>query len=108
MNFLKQPIFIICILFGVNVSLLAEATANEERGGLLYSIHCSTCHNSTIHWRDKMVVTDWESLKTQVKLWQSFSDLGWSEEDIIDVASYLNTHYYNFTNPEPKIITIKK
>jgi hypothetical protein len=108
MSILKQSIFTICILFGVNVLVLAEPTANEERGGLLYSIHCSTCHNSTIHWREKKLVTDWESLKAQVKLWQGFEHLGWSEVDIIDVASYLNTHYYNFINQEPKITTIKK
>lgn len=108
MHIVRLSIFTACIVMGANTLALAETQPNEERGGLLYSTHCSACHNSTIHWRERKLATDWASLKVQVKLWQGFTKLRWSEEDIIDVTSYLNTHYYNFTNPEPKFFTIKK
>ena len=108
MSLIKQSICTVCIGFGTITLALAETIPNEARGGLLYSTHCSACHNSTIHWREHELVTDWTSLKAQVKLWQGYTKLRWSEEDIIDVTSYLNTHYYNFINPEPKILTIKK
>jgi cytochrome c-type biogenesis protein CcmH/NrfF len=106
MSIIKQSIFAVCILIGTNAAL-AETIPNEERGGLLYSTHCSTCHNSTIHWREQKLATDWNSLKAEVYRWQRYTKLSWSEQEIIDVTSYLNSHYYNFINPEPKILTIK-
>lgn len=108
MSLIKRSIFTASIFFAANTFALAEIMPNEERGGLLYSTHCSACHNSTIHWREKKLATDWTSLKAQVKLWQGYNKLRWSEEDIIDVTSYLNTHYYNFISPDPQILIIKK
>lgn len=105
MRELKQSIFTVCLFLSINNLALAEAPPNEARGGLLYSTHCSACHNSTIHWREQKLATDWKSLKTQVRLWQGYTKLRWSEEDINDVASYLNTHYYNFISPEQKALT---
>ncbi len=108
MNSVKQVVFTVCVLIGANTFASAGTVPNEERGGLLYSTHCSTCHNSTIHWREKKLATDWTSLKSQVKLWQGYTKQNWSEEEIVDVTSYLNTHYYNFISPEPHILIIKK
>lgn len=105
MSLIKQSIFMICLSFATNVLVLAEARPNEARGGLLYSTHCSACHNSTIHWREQKLATDWKSLKGQVKLWQGYANLHWSEEEIIDVTAYLNMHYYNFVNTEHKALT---
>jgi mono/diheme cytochrome c family protein len=108
MNIIKQFIFIVSIFFGSNAAL-AETMPNEARGGLLYSTHCSTCHNSTIHWREQRLATDWKSLKAQVNRWQFYIGLDWREEDIVDVALYLNTHYYNFVSAESKALSqIKK
>jgi mono/diheme cytochrome c family protein len=105
MRVVKQSILIVCLFFSINRLVLAEAAPNEARGGLLYSTHCSACHNSTIHWREQKLATDWKSLKDQVRLWQGYTKLSWSEEDINDVTSYLNIHYYNFISPEQKAIT---
>ncbi len=105
MRLVKKLIFTVWLFFGTNALALAEAMPNEARGGLLYSTHCSACHNSTIHWRDQKLATDWKSLKAQVKLWQGYTKLRWSEQDIIDVTSYLNMHYYNFVGAEQKALT---
>jgi mono/diheme cytochrome c family protein len=105
MSKIKQSIFALCMFFGANVLATAETLPNEARGGLLYSTHCSTCHNSTIHWREQKLATDWISLKAQVNRWQRYTKLRWSEEDINDVTSYLNTHYYNFISTEPKAVS---
>jgi mono/diheme cytochrome c family protein len=72
---------------------------------LLYSTHCSTCHNSTIHWREQKLATDWTSLKAQVNRWQRYTKLRWSEQDINDVTAYLNTYYYDFISTEPKALS---
>jgi hypothetical protein len=104
MNIVKQLVFAACIFISVNKLALAETMPNEPRGGLLYSTHCSVCHNSTIHWREQKLATDWPSLKIQVKLWQGYANLNWTEEDIVDVSAYLNAHYYNFISTEQKVV----
>ena len=68
----------------------------ESRGELLYSTHCIACHTTQMHWRDKKVATDWESLKFQVQRWQDASSLRWSESDIQDVTRYLNESIYRY------------
>lgn len=78
----------------------AQTTNNSSRGELLYSTHCIGCHSTQMHWRDKKVAKNWDSLKTEVGRWQRASGLGWSEEDVTDVARYLNTLHYRFPAPE--------
>jgi mono/diheme cytochrome c family protein len=66
------------------------------RGELLYSTHCIACHTTQIHWRAKKVVVDWPSLKAEVRRWSGNGGLGWSEEEIVEVARYLNATIYRF------------
>jgi mono/diheme cytochrome c family protein len=65
-------------------------------GEQLYSTHCVYCHTSQVHWRDKKVAKDWASLIAQVRRWQSNAGLGWAEDEILQVAQYLNHRYYHF------------
>ena len=71
----------------------------QSRGELLYSTHCIACHSAEVHWRDKKLATDWESLRQQVRRWQANAGLGWSDEEINDVARYLNQRHYGFPMP---------
>jgi mono/diheme cytochrome c family protein len=85
-----------CILADANAQPMSE----PRRGELLYSTHCIACHNLQVHWSDKKLVKDWPSLRAEVRLWQKFSGLGWSEEDILEVARYLNTIHYHYPTPD--------
>ncbi|MDR6536787.1 hypothetical protein [Variovorax soli] len=66
----------------------------ESRGALLYSTHCIACHSEQMHWRQKKLVTDWASLKAQVRRWQAEAALDWSDDDVAEVARYLNEEFY--------------
>jgi len=83
---------------------LAQADAlpmrDATRGELLYSTHCITCHSAQVHWREKKLVTDWTSLQSQVRRWQGVSELGWNNEDIVEVARYLNALHYHYSTPD--------
>jgi mono/diheme cytochrome c family protein len=70
------------------------------RGELLYATHCLACHTTQLHWRDGRVATDWASLVEQVAAWQGRAGLGWSGDDIAEVARFLNQRYYGFALPE--------
>ena len=96
----KQLIFALCLCWGVHASAHDQLKLSESRGGLLYSTHCNTCHTAEIHWRKQKLATDWNSLKTQVRRWQTNIGLVWSEEEITDVAHYLNAAYYGFPDTD--------
>ncbi len=82
----------------VAVALAAPAAA-QSRGELLYTTHCSACHSEQIHWRSAKAVTDWTSLKAEVLKWQGMARLAWSEDDVTDVARFLNERIYRFETP---------
>lgn len=74
-----------------------------SRGELLYNTHCIACHTTHVHWRDQRLASDWGSLTHQVQRWQSNTHLGWNEQDVGAVASYLNTLYYHFPQPGERV-----
>jgi mono/diheme cytochrome c family protein len=86
----------------------SEPNIETSRGALLYSTHCIACHTANVHWRDKRIVTDWESLNNQVRRWQEYIDLGWSENDVAEVSYYLNAVYYHLPSANAKEIALKK
>ena len=75
---------------------LAQPTPVPTRGQLLYATHCIECHTTQIHWRDPSRVSDWDSLKAQVRRWQGNATLGWNDADIVDVARHLNDTIYRY------------
>ena len=90
---------VLVVLFAVFCSFAAaaaEPARDVSRGELLYSTHCVACHTTQVHWRDKKLATDWKSLKAQVSRWQNASGQSWGEQDITEVARYLNTLYYHY------------
>ncbi|HYR05577.1 MAG TPA: cytochrome c [Gallionella sp.] len=96
MTELGKLAFALLLLCGLPALANAKAGHSEARGELLYSTHCNACHVAEIHWREQKLATDWHSLKAQVRRWQTSIGLGWSEEEIMDVAHYLNATYYGF------------
>ena len=87
------------VLFGNLADAGAQQVRDATRGELLYSTHCIACHNAQVHWREKKLVTDWTSLQSEVRRWQVISGLGWSKEDIAEVARYLNDLHYRLATP---------
>ena len=76
-----------------------QPARDASRGELLYSTHCIGCHGAQVHWREKTLVTDWASLQAQVIRWQGVAGLKWSNEDVAEVARYLNTRHYHYPAP---------
>ena len=87
-----------------SIAAAAQSTpgATETRGSLLYSTHCVACHTSEVHWRDGKRVTDWASLNAQVRRWQNNVGLRWTDDDVSEVARYLNAVHYRFPAPDAR------
>ena len=93
-------LFVLFALLGDLADADAQPMRDATRGELLYSTHCIACHSAQVHWRDKKIVADWGSLQSQVRRWQGVSGLGWSNEDIAEVARYLNGLHYHYPTPD--------
>ena len=94
-----------CVLVGA--VLFGTPAGAQSRGELLYETHCIACHTTQVHWRDRRLATDWNSLQAQVARWQAAGSLNWSDEDIIAVTSHLNERFYGFKLPPgpPVVLT---
>ena len=96
MSLLIKFTFLITLLLFIQSSVYADDKRSDERGQLLYIAGCSACHTTQVHWRDKRLVTDWDSLLEQVTRWQYVANLNWTKDEITDVANYLNATYYKY------------
>jgi mono/diheme cytochrome c family protein len=83
----------------VATTALAQPAPSASRGELLYNTHCIACHTAEVHWRQQKLATDWTSLERQVRRWAGNTGLAWSDEEIVDVARYVNAAYYHFAAP---------
>jgi mono/diheme cytochrome c family protein len=90
---------LVCLVACALSAASAQPAAPSARGELLYSTHCIACHSREIHWRQKKLATDWASLNVQVRRWAGNAGLGWSDDEIVDVAGYLNAVHYRFAAP---------
>ena len=67
---------------------------DAERGRHLYENHCQGCHSSRAHIREGRKVRTRTDLSAWVRRWQRSQSLNWGEEEVADVAAYLNDTYY--------------
>jgi mono/diheme cytochrome c family protein len=78
------------------------------RGELLYTNHCGACHSTQMHWRDKRLAVDWDTLKAQVRRWQGIANLQWSDDDVLQVARYLNDTIYRYPQTSDRVSLLRQ
>lgn len=102
----QVPFVLIALSLAAAFALAAQSLAQPapSRGALLYQTHCIACHDTQVHWRDHKLATDWASLSAQVRRWQANTGLQWSDQDIDEVARYLNATIYRYPDSGPKPI----
>lgn len=65
-------------------------------GQLLYENHCTKCHTSIVHIRERKKAKNIQDVQAWVGKWQTYEKLNWDEKSINAVADYLVMHYYKF------------
>ena len=87
-------------LMSITVCLLAATpslpAANLDNGKALVDANCTKCHDERIYTRPDHRVTTLDGLKKQVSRCELALGLKWFDEDVDDVAAYLNQTYYQF------------
>jgi len=99
---LRRKSALAAFLFSIGSLALADSQPARapSLGELLYSTHCISCHSTQIHWRDRKIATDWNRLQSEVRRWQGVVGLGWTNQEIAEVARYVNALYYHYPTPE--------
>jgi mono/diheme cytochrome c family protein len=95
----RTKILVAGVFAVINATASAQTAPPASRGELLYTTYCIACHTAEVHWRQKTLAVDWASLNQQVRRWAGNAGLGWGDEEIVEVARYLNTVYYRFEAP---------
>ncbi len=70
--------------------------ADVSHGKTLQQKNCMTCHDDGIYARDNRKVSTLEGLHKQVKRCELSLGLQWFDDDVNDVAGYLNESFYKF------------
>ena len=92
---ISRPLALLLVL-----TAAGSQAADLGRGRLLYENFCGHCHMSEIHYRVGSRVRSSDDLRRTVDLWQREMGLGWSGEEIDDVAAWLDWAYYRLSAPE--------
>lgn len=70
--------------------------ADIANGKQLQQENCRSCHDDGMYTRENRKVTTPDGLMKQVRRCESTLGLQWFDEDINDVAAYLNESFYKF------------
>lgn len=92
---ISKGISVALVLVGV-VWMTAANAENIERGKALYENHCVGCHEDTVHQRDAHKAKTLADIQQFVARWEKAQGLKWGDEERADVASYVNSKYYNY------------
>jgi len=88
------------------VLLTPAGAADLERGKLLYSSRCVGCHDQSVHNRAARKALTIEGIRSQVRRWDAFLGGAWRDDEVNDVASYLNELFYQY--PCPPAVCLEK
>jgi cytochrome c5 len=66
----------------------------KSRGQMLYENHCLRCHAEGVHLRATSKVHSLDDLAHAVKKWAGLQRLDWHQDELRDVADYMNRKYY--------------
>ena len=90
------------VIAGAALALVAFAlpglarAPDAERGRSLYELRCGECHTESVHGRAHRVARDAGEVGAWVRRWNEHLGLGWGDDEIGDVAAYLDATYYKF------------
>ena len=88
---MKKLVLLMLLLF-----MLPVQAVDIENGKALHNENCLRCHNETIYTRENRLVNSYYELRTRIRDCELMSEAAWFDEEIDDVASYLNQAFYHF------------
>lgn len=102
---MKKLLVILGVLFSHTVFAGNFTDADAKAGKALHEQHCISCHassyggdGSAIYTREYRKIQTAKGLIAQVRNCNTNIGLKWFEDEELNVAAYLNQHYYQFAD----------
>lgn len=92
----QQILFAVALLTLMGAATAGEGDAPSAHAESLHQENCIRCHDQGIYTREGRLITSLDGLEGQVRRCETALGLTWFDEDIKDVAFYLNHHFYRF------------
>ncbi len=96
---LKRTAAMLAIAIAVATSTGATNAGAAELAQQAHDTYCIACHDASVYTRDDRLAGDYDALRAQVDRWQGTISLGWSDEEIDRMASWLAKRYYRMDCP---------
>ena len=91
----KRDRLTVMVLLATILSHAPVYASDTARGRMLYENHCTSCHVSTVHVRERHKARTLQDIEVQVRRWAHEQQLGWSEAEILAVRQFLQLQYYS-------------
>jgi hypothetical protein len=89
-------IYIVAAVICLGVSTTQASDSATAPGIKLHEENCLTCHKPELYTKPGRSVTSREKLSNQVRLCEQQLQLQWFDEEVENVADYLNREFYKF------------
>lgn len=86
---------LINLIILLSLSFSAQAI-DIENGKALHDEGCLRCHNETKYTRKDRLINSFDELHKRIRNCELMTDMTWFDEEIDDVAAYLNEAFYHF------------
>jgi len=92
MNILSTLLLAATLTAASSLSMAADI----NHGKSLHQANCTSCHDDSIYTRKDRRINTRGALDLQIRHCEQALSLQWFDEDVDDVAAYLNDSYYKF------------
>ena len=89
-------VLVCAILLAAVLTQPVFAQSSPLRGMELYGNHCTVCHDSQVHIREKRKAKSLAQVESWIRHWVKELKLPWTDEEIKEVLTYLNLRYYEY------------
>ncbi len=91
-----KPLVIIPLFLTLAANNTLAAETDLAQGKQLLDDHCFECHGTDYYTRNERRVESRKKLSAQVRFCEQSQNLTWFDEDVENVAEYLNQNFYHF------------
>jgi len=88
--------FLLPFLVSLAVMPAIPLAADVSHGQSLHASNCAHCHSTEVYTRENRRITSMGALEKQIRRCEISQGLKWFDDDINDVAAYLDENYYRF------------
>lgn len=84
------------LMINFTFDITPAQSADPQRGLMLYETQCTGCHDSLFHLTGPRKAQNYAEILVEISRWAEAIELEWTNEEIADVADYLNTKLYKY------------